>query len=572
MEAYIPAIYMFGLMLSVLCVFVVIYQRPSREQNVATMIALCGTVIWVGYLLQIQATSIEMLIIGTKMNYVGASSVYFFISLFCVLYFRSKRYNKLLYVLGFISCFYVLVTITFEKHPFFYKSFYMDNSGTYPNLVKDYGILHTLFLVMVVMYTLITVGIIFHEMSLRYHISINMPNNVSLICMVLFPSFGYALDKVTGVSVELAPFGLLIASVFLVYLIGGGKVCDMNIQAREYIFESIDDAIIVVDRKFRYKESNKVAKELFPELEKAYIGDQMSHVSEELDEIITRAENEGEFCCIRKEDKDFQVRLKDVSERRSVGGIVIWLEDVSAQQENLHLLENYQKDLEKEVNRKTSQLKRMQEQIINGFSAIVENKNLITGGHIQRTSGYVDAIARELTKEHIYEDILTESYREKLRSVAPLHDIGKVSIPDHILDKPAKLTAEEFEIIKTHSENGVKIIEKTMSETDDKEYYEMAKEITRYHHEKWNGKGYPTGLSGNDIPLNARIMAVADVFDALVSERPYKRAYSLDEAFDIIASESGNHFDPQVVRAFLNIREEIECLYHESSINKSIDQ
>lgn len=571
MQTIIPYIYLLGMIVSVTCIFVVIYQRPSREQNVATMIAVGGALIWTGYWLEIQATSIEMLMIGTKMNYAGATSVYFFIILFCVKYFRVTKYDILVKILAVISVFFVIVTVTFEMHPFFYKSFYMDTSGTFPDLVKDYGFLHTAYLVMIVGYSMTAVGIIINEMRRKADKWVDFGNNLALICIVLIPSACFLLDKAVDAPMELAPLGLFVADGFLIYLIGGSKICDMNVLAREYIFESIDDAIVVVDRSLHYKESNKVARELYTELEDAIVGDSIHHACPEIDGMILKQSNSSEVNYIEKSGKVFRVRLKEVRDRGNIGGYVVWLEDVTAQKNSMKLLENYQRDLENEVNRKTSQLKKMQEQMINGFSAIVENKNLVTGGHVQRTSGYVEAIARELTKEHIYDDVLTESYREKLRLVAPLHDIGKVSIPDHILDKPAKLTTEEFEVIKTHSENGAKIIEKTMSESDDEEYYEMAKQITRYHHEKWNGRGYPAGLAGERIPLNARIMAVADVFDALVSERPYKRAFSFEEAFDIISSESGEHFDPKVVSAFLNIRDEIECLYHESNICTNIE-
>ena len=229
------------------------------------------------------------------------------------------------------------------------------------------------------------------------------------------------------------------------------------------------------------------------------------------------------------------------------------------------LLETYQNNLKNDVNKKTEQLQKMQEQMVYGFAALVENKNMVTGGHIKRTSEYVDAIARELKKEGYFTDILTDSYMEKLHLVAPLHDIGKVSIPETILDKPTKLSAEEYEVIKTHSKNGAKIIEQTMGKTGDDEYISMAKEVATYHHEKWNGFGYPEGLSGENIPLHARIMAVADVFDALVSDRPYKNAYPIDIAFRIIEEESGNHFDPIVAGAFLRIRPSIEHLHHHLS-------
>ena len=144
---------------------------------------------------------------------------------------------------------------------------------------------------------------------------------------------------------------------------------------------------------------------------------------------------------------------------------------------------------------------------------------------------------------------------------APLHDIGKMKVPDAILSKPGKLTPEEYEIIKTHSEEGAKIIDRTMSQIEDPVYINFAREMALSHHEKWNGEGYPQKLKGEEIPISARIMAVADVFDALCSARSYKKAFTMDEAYDILRENSGTHFEPVLVDVMLNIREELETIY-----------
>lgn len=143
---------------------------------------------------------------------------------------------------------------------------------------------------------------------------------------------------------------------------------------------------------------------------------------------------------------------------------------------------------------------------------------------------------------------------------APLHDIGKINISDTVLNKPGRLTAEEFEIIKTHSAEGGKIIRQTLTNIESEEYLKMAEDMAMYHHEKWNGSGYPAHLAGEQIPLAARIMAVVDVFDALTSKRVYKDAFSIDKAFQIMEESSGSHFDPAIVGEFLSMRDEIEAI------------
>lgn len=196
---------------------------------------------------------------------------------------------------------------------------------------------------------------------------------------------------------------------------------------------------------------------------------------------------------------------------------------------------------------------RMQFNIITMMADIVENRDGNTGGHIKRTAKYVEIIARELTRRKVFPDILTEKYVEDMIIAAPLHDIGKIHISDLILNKPGRLTDEEFAIMKTHTTAGGELLTHAIEELGESSYLKMALEMALYHHEWWNGKGYPHGISGDEIPLCARIMAVADVFDALTAKRCYKSAMPLEKALGIIREEIDTHFDPVVAEAFLDV-------------------
>ena len=213
-----------------------------------------------------------------------------------------------------------------------------------------------------------------------------------------------------------------------------------------------------------------------------------------------------------------------------------------------------------QLHKQTERIMRMQEEIILNFAEMVEARDNSTGNHIKKTAFYVGAIAKELRKNGKFTDILTDAYIAKLKRSAPLHDIGKIAVPDSILNKPGKLTAEEFEIMKTHSIEGQKILKKieaNASDSMDDDYLKESIEMALYHHEKWNGTGYPNGLRGEDIPLSARIMAVADVFDALVAERVYKKAMSYEKAMEIILEGAGTSFDPVIVEAFSHIAKDL---------------
>lgn len=200
----------------------------------------------------------------------------------------------------------------------------------------------------------------------------------------------------------------------------------------------------------------------------------------------------------------------------------------------------------------------LQYKTIVGMANLIEGRDEDTGEHVKRTSWFVDRIARKLVEKGVYRDEIDDEFLENLWKAAPLHDIGKIKVPDAILKKPGKLTDEEFEIMKRHAAQGGQIVYETMDGIEERQYIEMAHDVAKYHHEKWNGTGYPEGLSGEAIPLCARIMAVADVFDALTSKRCYKPAMSIEKAFQIIEESSGSHLDPVVAEAFIELRLEVE--------------
>jgi HD-GYP domain-containing protein (c-di-GMP phosphodiesterase class II) len=198
-------------------------------------------------------------------------------------------------------------------------------------------------------------------------------------------------------------------------------------------------------------------------------------------------------------------------------------------------------------------MEKLQQHVISSLATVVEERDEGTGGHISRTVEYVRALTERMMRQERYSS-LPDSFYKNVILAAPMHDVGKIRIPDAILNKPDKLTEEEYAIMKTHSVYGAEIITKTQKDVEDGEYYVIADNIAKYHHERYDGTGYPDGLKGSEIPLEARIMALADVYDALVSERVYKRPMQKDDAIKIISEGRGTQFDPELVPLFL------ECL------------
>lgn len=200
-------------------------------------------------------------------------------------------------------------------------------------------------------------------------------------------------------------------------------------------------------------------------------------------------------------------------------------------------------------------------QLLSSLTALAKARDNETGNHIIRTQHYVKRLALRLVQMGHYEKELSDEIIELLFKVAPLHDIGKVGIPDHILLKPGPLNAEELEVMKTHTSIGESVLSSAGLEFDcDEGVVKNAIKIAGYHHEKWNGMGYPRGLKGDAIPLPARIMALADVYDALISERVYKAGWSHEDAVSEIVSQCGFHFDPLVVAAFIHEKENFKAI------------
>ena len=217
--------------------------------------------------------------------------------------------------------------------------------------------------------------------------------------------------------------------------------------------------------------------------------------------------------------------------------------------------------LSQEVARRTEEATRLQDVTISAMASLAETRDNETGNHIRRTQLYVGALAEHLRRHPRFSAYLTENQIHTLVQSAPLHDIGKVGIPDAILLKPGKLTVEEFEIMKTHTTLGRDAILAAENLLDSpNSFLQCAREIALSHQEKWDGSGYPEGLKGDAIPISARLMALADVYDALISRRVYKAPMSHEQAFKIITDGRGTHFDPDIVDAFLAIAEDFRAI------------
>ena len=210
-------------------------------------------------------------------------------------------------------------------------------------------------------------------------------------------------------------------------------------------------------------------------------------------------------------------------------------------------------DIDGLIRERTAKIQQLQNGIVLVLADMVENRDQGTGGHVERTAAYIEILIKAMLERDIYADSLRNLDLASLVSSARLHDVGKITIPDAILNKPGKLTAEEFDVMKTHCLEGERIIDQIISRTGNVEFLQNAKKFASAHHERWDGKGYPHGLAGENVPLQGRVMAIVDVYDALVSERPYKKPFTEEEAVNIITEGAGTQFDPLIAKLFSEV-------------------
>jgi putative two-component system response regulator len=229
---------------------------------------------------------------------------------------------------------------------------------------------------------------------------------------------------------------------------------------------------------------------------------------------------------------------------------------IERQKQELQKLNDH---LNKLVLKKTKSVMELQKALLVTISDLIECRDDITGEHVSRTGKFLRTLVREMRKDNVYTEILKTWDVDIVLQSAQLHDVGKIAIRDSVLLKPDKLTAEEFTEMKKHTTFGETVIEKIQQTTKESIFLTHAKIMAGTHHEKWDGTGYPRGTAGSGIPLQGRMMAIADVYDALVSERPYKRAFTHEEAVSIIQSESGSHFDPIIADVFISNSEKFKC-------------
>ncbi|MCR5421353.1 MAG: HD domain-containing protein [Lachnospiraceae bacterium] len=375
----------------------------------------------------------------------------------------------------------------------------------------------------------------------------------------------YGIETVTDADFSLLPFLYVLVTVFI--LINHNKTLTHDVSAivSSQQVEEGSRGYIILDLKKRFISCNKKSYEFMPELADQRVDQKLrdgSDIARLLYSMITSYEKHGinskKFI---QDDKtcicEIEPFFLDNKEKKS--GYIFDIRDATEEQHVIDIMTSYNESLNRQVKQQTENILDIQRKIVTGMANMIENRDNNTGGHVKRTSDILSILIDEIKKQGTI--MIDDRYALDIVRAAPMHDLGKISIENSILNKPGKLTDEEFTIMKSHSTKSGEMVMILLEGVEEEHFVKVAYNVARYHHERWDGRGYPENLVGSMIPLEARIMAVVDVYDALVSKRSYKAEMSFDQVSDIMLEGMGTQFDPNLRSIFLGCKKRFEEYY-----------
>lgn len=385
----------------------------------------------------------------------------------------------------------------------------------------------------------------------------------------------YIITSLIGVSHTVIAFFFLACEFALVFTTSKFMLYDISLNVQKKAIMEDTKGFVTLDKKLNLVGFNRSAAQFFPDLSNCRIDSPIVTDSYAFSQVLRWIRKESPTMVIDSiKSKEFIINDNSLSDnihincnlsvlsfgaRNAILGYLLEINDETEQVNYINELNYAGVRLKKEADRQTKRAENLQSSIILGMAAMIESRDNSTGGHINRTSACVQLFVDKIKESGKYR--MSDIYWTNIINAVPLHDLGKIAVDDRILRKKDKLEPAEYEEMKKHAAVGAEIVQQVLADVDDKEFVRVASNVAHYHHEKYNGSGYPEGLSGNRIPLEARIMALADVFDALISRRYYKDQMSYDDAFNIIKTDLGTHFDPNLGKIFLSMKDDLIILY-----------
>ena len=551
----LQGIYTFSFIIAFIYLYVSVSVFKKRISVYYMMLFSCIMISNFGYMQMISASTLERAIQANQTTYLGASFSCVFL-LFCIADLcKVNLNNKIKTSLIIFGALIFFLSGSYGTTDLYYKDLYIvEKFGGYL-LKKKYGPLHNLFLIHLSTTFGGMIFIIIKSFFRRKVVSYK--NSILLSISMMLTIIAYILEKTTELDIPLVPVSYDIGITLVFIILTRISMYDVAAIFSNIVSESDIGGIICIDKKGNFLGADDAAFKWFPETKNLSIDYRIPNNNNDLFTILwkwIKGNSESETVILKRDSRFYKLEHSFDTKDKFQKIHVIYIQDDTDQQ-------TYKQRLEEEVLQKTEKIRTMQNDIIIGMASTIENRDSNTGGHIQRTSDVINIFVNYLLDNSKFSEISKE-YWQNLIKAAPLHDFGKTGIPDSILNKPAKFTDEEYEIMKTHAAKGAEILNRILMNSDDTAFKNLAVNVAHYHHEKWNGTGYPAKLKETQIPFEARVMALADVFDALVSKRVYKESFSYDKAFSIIEESAGSHFDPTLCAEFLKCRPQLEALYN----------
>lgn len=526
-----------------------------RNKNANTRFVLFSILVMVncfGRYMLATAETLEMAVFANKFMYVGGCYAPLLTVLILIGLCELKMPKFLTMILMIYSTVVMGFVMTIGKTGLYYKEVTLGYGDGYNYLIKSYGPMHILYPIMMALYAMIMLFCLFMAFKKRKQISFRLVTTISVTAFSIFVI--YIVERLIGSDISFLSVGYLVGIGFMIKYFERINIYDMSVNISSAIERMCEYGYIAFDKKYRYVNANKYIKELFPEIktwtiDKAVQATDSYFYQEAIDYLIrwNGEENVQKFIFVK--DCYFQVSIRNISygKKGSVGYLLEFV-DRTIEKKYYNTIEDYNASMKREVAEKTKKLKcqqnKMKELFLQTVTALgdaVDAKDRYTSGHSKRVAEYARMIANRMGK--------SKEEQEEIYRAGLLHDVGKIRIPEEIINKPGKLTDEEFNMIKIHPVTGYHIL-RGISEDS------VIAIGAKYHHERYDGKGYPNGLAGEKIPEVARILAVADSYDAMASNRSYRNALPQDVVRSEIEKGRGTQFDPNIADVLIKMIDE----------------
>ena len=457
----------------------------------------------------------------------------------------------------------MLLPLTYPHSHIYYTNVQLVQLEQCSYLVREFGPVRIVYPLMLFIY--MGLCIVLLVMALKKSTRTYIHTVVGTVLVVVIIMGFFTLDLLVPNHIDYSIHGYFIAMVLLLWRLERVNMHDLPTNISASIEALNENAYIQFDRKFRVTGVNERVRELFPEIGLTWkIGKKIPPVNSFLyNEIVLWVQNreKGEKKVIHLGEKYYELVVRDIPYmKKACVGYLLAFVDRTSENKYLSTMESYQADLEQEVDKKTEHISHIKDMLVVGIASMIESRDDSTGNHIKRTYAVTQVFAEHL-KQHCQELGVTEDFLDMVARAAPMHDLGKIAIDDAVLKKQGMFTDRDYDLMKQHPTEGARIVREILTGVEEPEFVTIAENVAHYHHERWDGTGYPEGLKGEEIPLEARIMALPDVFDALASKRRYKDALPYDVVFPMIEEGLGTHFDARLGKLFIECRPALEEMY-----------